>query len=157
MHCQSTQKTKVRPRTRHLDARLMNEFTEDEKYYNLMRRFILFLCDFETVQNFMLECEQYEEIRPYLLQNEPPHDKTNKMACEPSEDSDQPEHPPSLIRFFAVRMKKAWVLSYVWGGCPGWSESSLGAHAVLLVSSWNGSNLHRQLGITVIVKILAGF
>ena len=28
---------------------------------------------------------------------EPPHDKTNKMACAPSEDSDQPGHPPSLI------------------------------------------------------------
>ena len=41
------------------------------------------------------------------------HDKTNKMACAPSEDSDQPGHPPSLIRVFAVRMKKAWVLSYL--------------------------------------------
>ena len=44
--------------------------------------------------------------------NEPLHDKTNKMACAPSEDSDQPGHLPSLIRVFAVRMKKAWVLSY---------------------------------------------
>ena len=43
---------------------------------------------------------------------EPPHDKTNKMACAPSEDSDQPGQPPSLIRIFAVCMKKAWVLSY---------------------------------------------
>ena len=43
---------------------------------------------------------------------EPPHDKTNKMACAPSEDSDQPGHPPSLISAFAVRMTKAWVLSY---------------------------------------------
>ena len=25
------------------------------------------------------------------------------------------------------------------GGCPGWSESSLGAHAILLVLSWDGS------------------
>ena len=44
--------------------------------------------------------------------NEPPHDKTNKMACAPSKDSDQPGHPPSLIRVFAVRMKKIRVLSY---------------------------------------------
>ena len=36
---------------------------------------------------------------------EPPHDKTNKMTCAPSEDSDQPGHPPSLIRVFAVRSK----------------------------------------------------
>ena len=25
------------------------------------------------------------------------------------------------------------------GGCPGWTESSLGAHAILLVLSWHGS------------------
>ena len=29
---------------------------------------------------------------------EPPNDKTNKMTFVPSEDSDQPGHPPSLIR-----------------------------------------------------------
>ena len=33
---------------------------------------------------------------------------TKQSGCTPSEDSDQ----PSLIRVFAVRMKKAWVLSY---------------------------------------------
>ena len=46
------------------------------------------------------------------ITNELPHDRTNKMACAPSEDSDQPGHPPSLIRVFTVRMKKPWVLSY---------------------------------------------
>ena len=30
----------------------------------------------------------------------------------PSEDSDQPGHPSSLIRIFAVRRKNHWVLSY---------------------------------------------
>ena len=34
---------------------------------------------------------------------EPQHDKTIKMICVPSEDSDQPGHLPSLIRVFAVR------------------------------------------------------
>ena len=34
------------------------------------------------------------------------------MACAPSDDSDQPGHLPSLIRVFAVRMKKARILSY---------------------------------------------
>ena len=43
--------------------------------------------------------------------NEPPHDKTNKMACAPSEDSDQAGHPTSLIRVFAVCLNKYWVLS----------------------------------------------
>ena len=36
-------------------------------------------------------------------ENEPPHDKTNKMTFAPSEDSDHPGHPPSLIRGFTVR------------------------------------------------------
>ena len=32
----------------------------------------------------------------------------HKMTCAPSEDSDQPEHPPSLIRVFAVRTMGSW-------------------------------------------------
>ena len=55
-----------------------------------------------------------------------------------SAQSDQSLHWPSLIRVFAVRMKKAWVLSYPLsaqqrlirpGGCPGWYESLLGAQS----------------------------
>ena len=71
---------------------------------------------------------KYLLIYPLLdLLFKPPRDKTNKMACAPSEDSDQPGHPPSLIRVFAVRMKKAWTLSCPLSECPGWSESLLGA------------------------------
>ena len=55
-------------------------------------------------------------FRTFLLYSsllyEPPYDQTNKMTSAPNEDSDQPGHPPSLIRVFAVRMKKHWVLSY---------------------------------------------
>ena len=36
-----------------------------------------------------------------------PHGKTNKMACAPSEVSDQPGHLPNLVRAFTVPMKKA--------------------------------------------------
>ena len=37
----------------------------------------------------------------------------NKQSdCAPSEDSDEPRHPPSPIRVSAVHMKKACVLSY---------------------------------------------
>ena len=80
---------------------------------------------------------------------EPPHDKTNNMACAPSEDSDQPGHPPSLIRVFAVRMKKYWVLSYplsaqqrLWSD---WADAQADlslrwAHISLCwVLSWGGS------------------
>ena len=75
--------------------------------------------------------------------------QNQQSGYAPSEDSDQPGHPPRLIRVFDVRMKKAWVLNYPLsaqrrlirqGGCPGWSESSQGAHVILLVLSWGGSN-----------------
>ena len=36
--------------------------------------------------------------------NELQHDKANKMICAPNKDSDQPGHPPSLIRVFAVHI-----------------------------------------------------
>ena len=75
--------------------------------------------------------------------HEPPHDKTNKMSIAPSEDKDQPVHPPSLIRVFAVRI--SYPLSALrrlirLGGCPGWSESSLGTKVILLVLSWGNSH-----------------
>ena len=54
--------------------------------------------------------------------------QNQQSECAPSEDSDQPGHPPSLIRVFAGRMKKAKALIRL-GGCPGWSEASLGAHS----------------------------
>ena len=53
-----------------------------------------------------------EYLHVYTFSNEPAHDKTYKMACAPSKDSDQPGHQPSLIGAFAVHMKKAWVLNY---------------------------------------------
>ena len=46
-------------------------------------------------------CAAYLDSRK--KQFEPPLDKTNKMTFVLSEDSDQPGHPPSLIRVFAVR------------------------------------------------------
>ena len=42
--------------------------------------------------------------------NEPHRDKTNKMACAPSEDSDQRIRPVWSV--FAVRLNKARILSY---------------------------------------------
>ena len=38
--------------------------------------------------------------------------QNQQIECAPSEDSYQPGHPPSLIRVFAVHVKKAWFLSY---------------------------------------------
>ena len=57
------------------------------------------------------------DFRTFLLHGsllyEPPYDQTNKMTSVLNEDSDQPVQPPSVIRVFAVCMKKHWVLSYL--------------------------------------------
>ena len=61
--------------------------------------------------------------------------QNQQCGCAPSEDSDQPGHPPSLIRVFAVRMKKACVLSY-----PLSAQRSLWSDWVdLLILSCRGS------------------
>ena len=57
-------------------------------------------------------CQNISDVYGKHWKYEPPHDKTNKMICAPSEDSEQPGHPPSLIRVIAVRMKKHCILSY---------------------------------------------
>ena len=79
---------------------------------------------------------------------EPPRDKTNKVACAFSEDSDQPGHPPSLIRVFAGAH---WVAKdpgflhvdsedpYQTGRTPRLIWVFAGRTTTLLVLSWGGS------------------
>ena len=66
--------------------------------------------------------------------NEPPCDKTYKMTCVPSENSDQLGHQPSLIRVFAV-----WFIGL--SRFPCWSESLLDTQDILLVLSCFSSYL----------------
>ena len=98
--------------------------------------------DAAEVGNFdlVLSCLKHHQ-RNHKIPNELPHDKTNKMACVPSKDSDQPGHPPSLIRVFPVCMKKSFILSYSLsargrlirlGICPDWSKSSLGIQTIFV-------------------------
>ena len=44
-------------------------------------------------------------IGQHKRSNEPHREITNEMICAHSKDSDQPGHPPSLIRVFTVRLK----------------------------------------------------
>ena len=49
--------------------------------------------------------------------------QNQQNKCAPSEHSDQPGHPPSLIRVFAVCIRKHWVLSYPLSAQRGlWSD-----------------------------------
>ena len=74
------------------------------------------------------------------------------MVCAPSEDSNQPEHLPSLTRVFAVRMNILWVLRYPLHTAKtlirlgtGWiRQSSLGTQNTLFVLSCCGIYIARS-------------
>ena len=77
-----------------------------------------------------------------LRKNCSSRDKTNKIICVPSIDSDQPGHPLSLISVHcALKGKLKTKAFFTWtaktlitlGGCSDWSEFLLGAHVISLV------------------------
>ena len=79
------------------------------------------------------------------------------MTFASSEDSDQPGHPP-VWSVFSGRSIGSWGPndSSCWqrrlirlGGCPRWSESSLGTKVILLVLSWGGSYCVEALSLGV--------
>ena len=75
--------------------------------------------------------------------------QNQQNECAPSKESDQPGHPPSLIRVFAVHMNKALVLSYplsaqrrLWSD---WADAKADlslrlAHSHFVILSCRGSN-----------------
>ena len=93
--------------------------------------------------------------------NKPQHDKTNKMTCAPSEDSDQHGHPHSLIRVFAVRF--IGIREYNVSSCgqqrlwSDWTMSLLGTHVILLILSYSGSNFKDKKAILVITIMYKKF
>ena len=63
--------------------------------------FVCYVFSYITIKRMIhtfLNSQQFIRI-------EPPNDKTNKITFAPSKDSDQPRHPPSLVRDLAVHMK----------------------------------------------------
>ena len=72
-----------------------------------------------ALKHAILCISTYHDILRLAIPYEPQHDKTNKVACALSEDSDQPGHPlyAQLVakdpRFLHVDIRLA--------GCPGWS------------------------------------
>ena len=89
----------------------------------------------------------------FSIRNDRGHNKTYKVACATSEDSDQPGHPPSLIRVFSGLMELAKACSYLFssaqmlirlGGYLGGSESSR-EHAPLLVLLFRCSKKKKKI------------
>ena len=129
---------------KHAHTHSQNDFLDGE--YN---------CGNDEMNNVSTSYADY--FKHWYSNFERTYDKTNKIACASSEDSDEPGHPPSLISLRCPNGKKSWgpelptertakALIRL-GGCPGWSESSLGAHAILLVLPWAGSFFHFTLQV----------
>ena len=87
------------------------------------------------------------ECATYLLICVSSWPKTNKMACAPSEDSDQPGHLPSLIRVLLSAWRKLGSLATHWahsedsdqtGQMPRLIWVFAGCTVILLVLSWGG-------------------
>ena len=49
------------------------------------------------------------------MNNEPRHDKTDKVECAHSDDSDQPRHPLNQTRVFAVHVQVAKIFNHPLG------------------------------------------
>ena len=69
------------------------------------------------------------------------HDKTNKMTCMPSNDSEQSDQS-SLVLNGKLRTQGLFVQTAKTliglHRCPGWSEPSLGTQVILLILSCSG-------------------
>ena len=57
------------------------------------------------MQGSHLKMQLVKRVKEKKKLKEPHRDKINKMACAPSEDTNQPGHPHSLIKVFDVRLK----------------------------------------------------
>ena len=53
---------------------------------------------------------------------EPPHDKTNKITCAPSKDSNQPGHPPVRSESMLPAWRNLWSLAIHWAHSKDWSD-----------------------------------
>ena len=83
-----------------------------------LRVVYMWFCQAQTQQsqkstNFTLNNKNNYSIVIIFILHKMSRNMTNQEnEYAPSKDSDQPGHPPSPIRVFAVCMKKAWVHSY---------------------------------------------
>ena len=87
----------------------------------------------------------------HIFTFEPPHDKTNKMTVRPANTQINLGICPvwsesSLCAQWVAKdgQRRLW---------SGWSESSLGEHAILLVLSWGGSILIWDLNIVYLTHM----
>ena len=85
--------------------------------------------------------KHFVETKIIVFRFEPPHDKTNKMTVRPAKTQISlgihPVWPESLLCSQLVAKDPSWGQRRLWSDWAdahaGWSQYSLGAHAILLV------------------------
>ena len=89
--------------------------------------------------------------------------KTNKIARAPSEDPDQPGHPPSLIRDLLSAWRSVRSLATYWvhsedsdqtGRMPRLISAFAWRTVILLVLSWGGSNVKKATDCIIIYTLV---
>ena len=82
-----------------------------------------------ALKHAILCISTYHDIPRLAIPYEPQHDKTNKVACAPSKDSDQPGHP-----LYAQLVAKDPRFSMWTSDWPD-AQADLGKHVILFVLS----------------------
>ena len=106
-------------------------------YLVLIKRRLTVFCFFQCILYIQLRILAWSIFLPFQRRSWAATWQNQQCCCAPSEDSDQPGHPPILIRVFAVcsvcssgpklfscGQRRLW---------PDWAESSLGAHSLCWV------------------------
>ena len=78
-----------------------------------LRSFLCYTVQHKTLVKAILiknPLKQYTHVSNYI--NEPGHSSFYNILCALSDGSDQPAHMRRLIRVFAVRLKRLWVIGY---------------------------------------------
>ena len=91
-------------------ARLKNEFTEDEKYHNLMTASNVYGAKYSLTLLIVTGFIAFLVNLSYRL-NEPRHEKSCFMPYAKNKGADQPAHPRSLISAFVVRYLNSILLN----------------------------------------------
>ena len=121
-------------------------------------------CSQRLCKRFSIDCfvkttnclENLPQHLQYIYTFEP-HDTTNIVVCAPSEDSDQPGHPPCLIweSSLSARRKSGSLATHFvhsedsdqTGRMPRLNRVFAGRTVIFLVLSWGGSFFPQKLTI----------
>ena len=132
-----------------------------EAHFKFTKYFLFIVTQTFWVFSQYLPCILHHILKYFVIHIWAATWQNQQNECAPTEDSDQPGHPPILIGLrcpheesFGPKLpiKPAAKTLFRLGRCPGWSESSLSSHYFCWVLSCCGS-FHIFQGIMLVYDI----